>query len=130
MNGTHPDGSPLRALIVEAEILIPRDLTVASLGFEVCRLAASDQKARWVAVREHPDLALVDISLTGGREGIETARWLREACDASIVFVTASTEEGTLEAVHDGVPGAPVLAKPVDAARLSAAVAAVSPRHH
>ena len=34
-------------------------------------------------------MAVVDVCLAGGREGIEMARWLREVCGTSIVFVTA-----------------------------------------
>ena len=33
--------------------------------------------------------AWFDVYLGGAREGIETARWLRDVCDASVVFVTA-----------------------------------------
>jgi hypothetical protein len=51
----------------------------------------------------------MDVCLEGGREGIETARWLREVCGASIVFVTANSDEDTLTRIHERVPGAPVL---------------------
>jgi hypothetical protein len=51
--------------------------------------------------------------LEGGREGIETARWLREMCGAEVVFVTAYTDAKTLERIHERVPGAQVLSKPV-----------------
>jgi DNA-binding NarL/FixJ family response regulator len=68
----------------------------------------------------------MDVYLEGGREGIETARWLREVCGASVVFVTASTDEDTLERIHDQVPGAPVLSKPGYRDRLAEAVAQVS----
>ena len=61
---------------------------------------------------EHTDIALVDVCLEGGREGIETARWLRDVCGASVVFVTACNDEPTIERIHDRVPGAPVLASP------------------
>ena len=82
-----------RALIVEDEIVIALDLEIAmsDLGYEVCALAPSERSARAVAMQEQPDLAVVDVCLAGGREGIEMARWLREVCGTSIVFVTACT---------------------------------------
>jgi hypothetical protein len=43
----------------------------------------------------------------------------------SIVFVIACTDEGTIERIHEQVPGAPVLAKPVYPQILAHAVAAV-----
>jgi CheY-like chemotaxis protein len=64
----------------------------------------------------------MDVCLDGGREGIETARWLREVCGASVVFVTANSDEGTLARIHEQVPGAPVLSKPVYRKQLAKAV--------
>ena len=52
-----------------------------------------------------PDIVLVDVYLGGAREGIETARWLRDMCDASVVFVTAYTDDATLERIREVVPG-------------------------
>ncbi|HEX2448354.1 MAG TPA: response regulator [Methyloceanibacter sp.] len=114
-----------RALIVEDEIVIALDLedAVTNLGYEVCPLAPSERSARAIAMQEEPELALVDVCLAGGREGIEMARWLREVCGASIVFVTACDDEATLERIHERVPGAPVLAKPAYRERLADAVA-------
>jgi two-component system, response regulator PdtaR len=107
-----------RALIVEDEFMIALDLkdAMSSLDFDVCGLAPTDRKARSLAMREEPDIALVDVCLEGGREGIETARWLREVCGTSIVFVTAfndedTNDEDTLEFIHNRVPAAPVLSK-------------------
>jgi CheY-like chemotaxis protein len=59
-----------------------------------------------------PDVALIDVCLEGGREGIEIALWLRKVCEVPIVFVTAYGDEDTLERIHEQVPGAPVLSKP------------------
>ena len=84
-----------RALIIEDEFLIALDLeaTMFKLGFDVCALAPSARKARSLAMSDQPDVALVDVCLEGGREGIEIARWLREVCEVPIVFVTARNDE-------------------------------------
>ena len=110
-----------RALIVEDEIVIALDLEIAmsDLGYEVCALAPSERSARAVAMQEE----LVDVCLAGGREGIETGRWLREVCGISIVFVTACDDEATVRRIRERVPGAPVLAKPVYRDGLADAVA-------
>jgi response regulator of citrate/malate metabolism len=115
------------ALIVEDEIVIALDLeaAMASLGFDVCGLAASDSKARTLALRDNPDIVLMDVCLSGGREGIETGRWLKEVCGASIVFVTSQTDEATVERIHKRVPGAPIVSKPFYRDRLENAVAEV-----
>ena len=82
-----------RALIIEDEFLIALDLeaTMFKLGFDFCALAPSAFKARSLAMNDQPDVALVDVCLEGGREGIEIARWLREVCQVPIVFVTAQS---------------------------------------
>ena len=113
-----------RALIVEDEIMIALDLedTMLALGFDSCGLAPSERSARSLAMSDQPDVVLMDVCLEGGREGIETARWLREVCGASVIFVTAKADEGTLARIHDRVPGAPVLSKPVYRKHLAKAV--------
>jgi response regulator of citrate/malate metabolism len=98
-----------RALIIEDELTIALDLedAMSALGFDVCGLAPSDRKARSLAMSEMPDIALVDVCLEGGREGIETARWITNVCGASVVFVTAFNDQDTVNRIHDRVPGAP-----------------------
>jgi DNA-binding response OmpR family regulator len=121
-----------RALIVEDEILFAINLEadMHALGFDICDLAANGQQASMLAMSNQPDVVLMDINLEGGREGIEVARWLRKVCEAPIVFVTGYTDHDTVERIHEQVPGAPVLSKPVYGDRLADAVTAVSPRHH
>jgi DNA-binding LytR/AlgR family response regulator len=69
-----------------------------------------------------PEVALVDVSLEGGREGIEAARWLREVCEVPIVFVTGYTDTATMDRIHKQVPGAAVIFKPDYRSGLAAAV--------
>jgi DNA-binding response OmpR family regulator len=124
--GTSPHGR--RVLIIEDEFLIALDLeaTMFKLGFDVCAVAPSAYRARTLAMNNQPDVALVDVCLEGGREGIEIARWLREVCEVPIVFVTAHDDDDTIDRIHDQVPGAPVLSKPVFRHTLAGAVAAVT----
>jgi DNA-binding NarL/FixJ family response regulator len=114
-----------RVLIVEDEFLIALDLEAAmtGLGFEICGLAPNGEEARSLAMSHQPDVVLVDVYLGGAREGIETARWLREVCDVSVVFVTAHTDNATIERIKEAVPGSPILSKPVYRERLAEAVA-------
>ena len=59
-----------------------------------------------------------------GREGIETGRWLRAVCGTSVVFLTSEVDANTVQRIHEQVPGAPVVSKPVDRDRLARAVQA------
>jgi len=104
-------------------IALDLEAAMTGLGFEICGLAPNAEEARSLAMSHQPDVVLVDVYLGGAREGIETARWLREVCDASIVFVTAHADDATIERIHRVVPGSPILSKPVYRERLAAAVA-------
>jgi DNA-binding response OmpR family regulator len=119
-----------RALIIEDEFLIALDLedAMGALGFDACDLAPSATRARTLAMTDQPDIALVDVYLEGAREGIEIARWLRELCEVPIVFVTSYSDTDIVKRIHEQVPGAPVLAKPVYPEILADAVAEVT-RH-
>ncbi len=94
------------------------------LGFDVCGLAANARRAISLAMKDAPDIAVVDIYLNGARDGIETARMLRELCGVSVVFVTAySDEEGLVERIRRQVPGAPLLSKPLYGHQLADTIA-------
>ena len=120
---------PPRALIVEDEILIALALEaeMKDLGFDVCGLAANARQAIAMAMEDEPDLAVMDIYLNGARDGIETARVLRDLCGVQVVFVTAySDDEGLTERIQQQVPNAPVLTKPLYGHRLADAIAKTS----
>jgi CheY-like chemotaxis protein len=101
------------ALIVEDEPVFAMGLAadMQALGFDTCDLAANGQNAQ--AMETQPDIVLMDVNLEGGREGIEAGRWLREVCDVPVIFITAYTDRDTVKRIHDQVPGAPVIAKPL-----------------
>lgn len=113
-----------RALIVDDEFLIAFDLeaSMRELGFDVCAVASNEKDAMELAMNNRPDVVVMDVYLGGTRAGIETARWLRDVCHVPIVFVTAHSEDGTLERIREVVPEAPVLSKPVYRDTLASAV--------
>ena len=121
-----------RALIVEDEFWIAMGLEAEmhALGFDVCDLATNGYQASMRAMEDPPDIVLMDVNLEGGREGIEVARGLRRVCDAPIVFVTGYFDRQTIDRIHEQVPGAPVLPKPVLLDHLADAVAEAIQPHH
>jgi two-component system, response regulator PdtaR len=118
-----------RALIVEDEPLFAMGLVadMHGLGFADCDLAADGQQAFLKATSKKPDIVLMDVNLDGRHDGIEAAGWLRCALwDIPIVFVTAYTDRDTVQRIHEQVPDAPVVAKPLYRECLAQAVAEVS----
>ena len=70
-----------------------------------------------VAEREKPDLVLMDIRLSGARDGIEAAVEIRERHGIESIFVTANTDPATLQRARSINPLG-VLHKPLTQAGL------------
>jgi CheY-like chemotaxis protein len=117
-----------RALIVEDDYLLAFGLEadMHTLGFEFCEIASNPREALTLAMNRQPDVVLMDVCLEGGREGIEAGRRLREICDSPVIFITSYNDEATVKRIHEQVPGAPVLSKPVYGPRLASAIASAS----
>ena len=97
-----------RALIIEDEVLIAEELRehLSRLGFSVIGTVDSADEGVAIATRERPDLVLMDIRLKGKKDGIEAAREIRQQVDLSIVYLTAYSDQLTVDRVktteHDG----------------------------
>lgn len=84
-------------LVVEDEALIALDLvcSIEALGYRVLGPAASSEEACRIAAREKPDLLLMDVTLHGQPDGIETAQSITRDRPAKIVFLTALSDDAT-----------------------------------
>jgi two-component system sensor kinase FixL len=91
--------APGRILIVEDEAVIARDIQgqLTRLGYEVCAVAASGREAIAAAGRHRPDIALMDVVLSGDMDGIQTAEAIAELYQTSVVFLTAYADGPTLQ---------------------------------
>lgn len=89
----------LKILIVEDELLIAENLALKlkKLGYAISETVASGKAALNHIETETPDLILMDISLKGNIDGIETAAKIRENKDIPIVFLTAYADDQTIE---------------------------------
>ena len=88
-----------KILIVEDEFVVAEYLKsrLESMDYEVSGLASSSDQAMELARKENPDLALMDIKILGGMDGIDTAILLRQELDVPVVFLTAFSDECLLE---------------------------------
>ncbi len=88
-----------RILIVEDEGIIAQDIKVSlqELGYEVCSTVATGEEALLRAETERPDLALVDVVLQGGMDGIEAAQFIHSRFSLPVVYLTAYADDKMLE---------------------------------
>ena len=113
-----------RILIVEDEPLIAIDLeaTLRTLGFDVCGRASNAREAVELATTRQPDLVLMDVYLEEGCDGTKAAKWLNDACDIPVLFVTGHGGRDTLERIRAVLPQAQLCSKPVAPDRLAEAI--------
>ncbi|NUN69155.1 MAG: PAS domain S-box protein [Bacteroidetes bacterium] len=89
-------------LIVEDEKIVALDLRsiLTDAGFTVVGETAAGKQAVALAAELRPDVIVMDISLKGPMNGIEAARTITAQYDIPIVFLTAHSDEQTLEEAH------------------------------
>ncbi len=84
-----------RVLIVEDEFFIARSLfeELQELNTKPLGPVQRGETAVKVALKERPDLILMDIRLAGGMDGIEAAHKIQEKQFIPIVFMSACTTQ-------------------------------------
>jgi CheY-like chemotaxis protein len=116
MNGTRlqtshetdvfPPAAQLRILIVEDEAVVAlhlrRELT--KLGYTVAGVASSGKEALEMITNNFVDLVLMDIHIQGDIDGIETARRIPRYLHVPVIYLTAYSEDVTLNRASDTHP--------------------------
>jgi PAS domain S-box-containing protein len=93
-------------LVVEDDAILARahHRLLTKIGYRVCD-AATTGLAAIERVREQvPDLILMDISLKGNLDGIETAELIRTQFDVPVIYATAFTDQELLERAKRSEP--------------------------
>ena len=129
MSAVHPP-SPPRILVVEDEAITAMDLAaeLRGLGYEVCDTADTVEAAVDAVKRERPQLVLMDIRLGEGGDGIEAARRIAATHDAAVVFLTAHSDDATLNRALAVSPYGYIV-KPFRARELKVAVELAIAKH-
>jgi diguanylate cyclase (GGDEF)-like protein/PAS domain S-box-containing protein len=93
-------------LIVEDEKIIALDLQrrLERFGYSVVGMAGDGPEAISLARERTPDIILMDIMLAGSMDGIEAARQIRAQLGIPVIFLTAYTDEKTLERAKEVEP--------------------------
>lgn len=109
--------------IVEDELLIARTIiaTIHDLGYEVTEAAVNFEEAIELMEGERPDLMLLDINLNEDKDGIDIASAINEQFKLPFIFLTANSDQGTIERAKRVKPHA-YLIKPFQKEELYAAI--------
>lgn len=86
-------------LVVEDEKIIAKGLEkrLRGLGYTVAGLMGNGEEALAKVQALMPDLILMDINLGDGIDGIETARRIHQLCEVPVIFLTAFSDDDTLQ---------------------------------
>jgi DNA-binding LytR/AlgR family response regulator len=105
--------SKVRILVVEDEMIIADDICGAldNLGYEALEPAINYTEAILRIEEEKPDIAILDIQLSGKKTGIDIAKKIRESYDFPFIFLTSNSDALTVIQAKEVMPPA-YLVKP------------------
>ena len=114
---------PDKILVVEGERLVAEDIAecLRSVGYDVIGTAKSSDEAVAKVDEGRPDLVMMDITLRGDVDGIDTAAILKERFSTPVVFLTAYSQKAILDRAKLVEPLGYVV-KPFDESRLVSTV--------
>ncbi len=110
-------------LIAEDETIIALDIsnTLQRLGYNVIGIASSGTEIFQQLEKSVPDLVMMDIMLDGDMSGIEAADIISQKYSLPVVFLTALTDQQTLQKAKTTNPFGYIL-KPYDEKSLHSAI--------
>ena len=113
----------VKILVVEDErvVALALEKCLTQLGHEVVALVTSGQEAVRKAEELQPDLVLMDIRLKGDMDGIEAAIRIYKTFNIPILYLTAYSDDSTLERAREANPYGYIL-KPFEEKALKSAI--------
>ena len=95
-----------RILVVEDEAIVTMEIEerLTAMGYEVAGVASSGEQALFFTREHRPDLVLMDIRLEGDMDGISAAEQIRDRFQVPVIFLTAYSEDSTLERAKRSEP--------------------------
>lgn len=113
MPETRESGGATSVLIVEDQVVMAYFLEdlLDDLGYRVLGIARNAREAESLAAADFPQIAMVDVSLTAARDGVEIASNLVKKFGTKIIFMTGHDDVAEWPDVAALCPVA-VLSKP------------------
>ena len=86
-------------LIVEDEAIVALEIkrTILKMGFGVSSVVANYDDALASIKVKRPDIVLLDIHLKNSKDGIETANAIQKISNIPIIYLTAFSDDATIE---------------------------------
>jgi len=103
----------VKIAVVEDEIIIADNIceSLESLGYNVLEPAITYTEGKELIDNERPDIVILDIHLSGKKDGVDLALYIKENYDIPFIFLTAHADKATVERAKISNPPA-YLVKP------------------
>jgi two-component system, response regulator PdtaR len=113
----------INILIVEDESIVAMDLSAGLMhnGYHVAGIADNSVDARDLFEQNEVDIVLMDINLIGDKDGVDTVVDLMKIKQRPVIYLTAFTDNATVERVKKTYPAA-FLTKPYSIANVRIAI--------
>ena len=105
-----------KILIVEDEYIVATDLKqrLEDMGHEIVGIEGDGKSAIKKTVETKPDLILMDITLKGEIDGIETAQQIQEDYDIPFIYLSGSYDNTTLKRAKTTEPSGYIIKPFID----------------
>ena len=112
-----------RIIVMEDERILALHMKqqLVKLGYDVVAITSSGEKALEKIRELRPDVALMDIHVEGGMDGVETAARIPTEFELPVIYITAYSEEATLQRARATKPYGYII-KPFSGRELHAAI--------
>jgi CheY-like chemotaxis protein len=110
-------------LVVEDQLIVSKDIQtrLKGMGYDVAGAVSFGEEAISKAAETRPDLVLMDIILKGTIDGIQAAQTIHDQLDIPLIYLTAHSDDATLERAKVTEPRGYIL-KPFEDRALRAAI--------
>jgi PAS domain S-box-containing protein len=117
-------------LVVEDEMIVAQSIKNVLQEFHhtVIGMAATGEEAIALAFGERPELVFMDVKLRGKMDGVEAAKCIMEDFDIPVVFMTAHSDDETIQRIKETYPYGYIL-KPFEPNDLRLAIEIALFRH-
>lgn len=95
-----------KIVIVEDERIVALNLKqrLIKLGYDIPAMAVSSTQAINAVEASNPDIVLMDIHIEGDMDGVDTAKLLMEKYRTPVIYLTAYSEDSTLDRAKSTKP--------------------------
>jgi DNA-binding NarL/FixJ family response regulator len=92
----------IKIMIVEDEAITAMylNMQLKKLSYDVLKPISSGDIAIQTAMKESPNIILMDIGLTGKLDGIQTAKEIQSFCDTHFIFMSGYQDEDMRDQVR------------------------------